>query len=672
MPESDDRKIERVQIAILSALGFVLSACTVPERLAVDETDYDFPASRSTIPTAEDEDNDFGAARGVPQPASKTGQGVKLVYKRPKQSPSNVRSLESNYLTETLYLNFVRAPAEEVVRAVIEQALGQIVTVGPGVRGEITLTSIHPVPTELALRSLETALTDQGLALMPTETGFSLLPLDRAEQSPHSLSSISQSRVGYGMAQRTLEHAKASDVIRLLDPLKSARVSVSLVASQNLLVLRGPRPDIEATLEIIDLLDSEWFTSRSLGVFEVRHASASALKGELDAVLRDAAGQSAPDIQTIALDRLNLIVVSAATEAGFSEAQVWLTRLDRQSTGGGTTLHYYSVKNRSATKLAETLRLAMGYDADAEDVNNGARPEVNIVAEDLNNGLIIRATREQYAEILIVLEKIDVLAPQVLIEATIVEVGLTDGFRFGVNWNFRSDGRSVTFSDLASGAVATQFPGFAVASIGSNIQAALSALESLTDVDVISAPKLMVVNNQVASLQVGDEVPIVVRQAQSVTDPGAPIVTDVELRDTGVILEVQPRIDASGFVELVVSQEVSDVSQTTTSGIDSPTIQQRRFSSTVAVKDGETVALGGLFRHSRSVVDSGVPILKDVPIIGTAFKSKDLTSRRTELIVFLTPRIVYDARDAREALDYLKRQMRVLMERQKPAGEMAQ
>ncbi|MEL7030197.1 MAG: type II and III secretion system protein, partial [Pseudomonadota bacterium] len=176
----------------------------------------------------------------------------------------------------------------------------------------------------------------------------------------------------------------------------------------------------------------------------------------------------------------------------------------------------------------------------------------------------------------------------------------------------------------------------------------------------VSAPKLMVINNQTATLQVGDEVPIVTRQAQSVVDPNAPLVTTVELRDTGVILEVKPRINSSHMVVLEVSQEVSDVTQTTTSGIDSPTIQQRRFSSTVAVQAGETVALGGLIRNTHSETETSVPLLGSLPVLGAAFRTRDITERRTELIVFLTPHIIGDVNAARETLDILRSQMRHL------------
>jgi general secretion pathway protein D len=167
----------------------------------------------------------------------------------------------------------------------------------------------------------------------------------------------------------------------------------------------------------------------------------------------------------------------------------------------------------------------------------------------------------------------------------------------------------------------------------------------------------MVLNNQTANLQVGDEVPVVTQTAQSVVDNNAPIVSAVQLRETGVILEVKPRINASDVVVLEITQEVSDVAETTTSGIDSPTIQQRKFTSTVAVKNNGTVALGGLIRETYSDNESGLPLLKDIPGIGYAFKSRDIKKRRTELIIFLTPRIIRTDADAQNAIHFIRREM---------------
>jgi general secretion pathway protein D len=170
----------------------------------------------------------------------------------------------------------------------------------------------------------------------------------------------------------------------------------------------------------------------------------------------------------------------------------------------------------------------------------------------------------------------------------------------------------------------------------------------------------MVLDNQTARLQVGDQVPIATQSAVSIGDPDAPIVNSIQFRDTGVVLEVTPRVNASGLVVLEVLQEVSDVIATTTSDIDSPTIQQRSIASTVAVQSGDTVALGGLIKDRNEESISGVPLLSSIPLFGNLFKTTGTSVRRTELLVLITPRVVRDRREALEVTDELRRRLSTL------------
>jgi general secretion pathway protein D len=175
-----------------------------------------------------------------------------------------------------------------------------------------------------------------------------------------------------------------------------------------------------------------------------------------------------------------------------------------------------------------------------------------------------------------------------------------------------------------------------------------------------------VLDNEPARLQVGDQVPIAIRSAQSITDVDAPIVNEIEYRDTGVILDIIPRVNTSGLVVLDIIQEVSDVGATSTAagttvteGI-TPTISQRRIASTIAVNSGETIALGGLIRDSNTETVQGVPLLSDIPILGNLFKTTTDIKRRTELLVLLTPRVVRDSGDARNITEELRRRLRAL------------
>jgi general secretion pathway protein D len=167
----------------------------------------------------------------------------------------------------------------------------------------------------------------------------------------------------------------------------------------------------------------------------------------------------------------------------------------------------------------------------------------------------------------------------------------------------------------------------------------------------------MVLDNQTATINVGDEIPVPTRQSTSNVDPNAPTVNEIQFRDTGITLEVTPRVNNSGLVTMDIRQEVSNAVATTSSNIDAPTIQQRQIESTVAINSGETIILGGLIRDSVTQNEGGIPGLYKIPLIGKFFGNTSVEERRTELIVLLTPRVVRNNMDAKKITDEFRRKL---------------
>ncbi|MFO1129581.1 MAG: type II secretion system secretin GspD [Rhodospirillales bacterium] len=298
-----------------------------------------------------------------------------------------------------------------------------------------------------------------------------------------------------------------------------------------------------------------------------------------------------------------------------------------------------------------------------EEVNLGVAP-IRIIADDVKNALVILATPKDFRLVEAALKKLDVTPLQVLVEATILEVVLNDALRYGVEWFFKSGNNELSFStrSLAAGALtAPVLPGFTYFLQTSDLRLIVNALDQVTTVNVLSAPQVFVLDNETATLQVGDQVPISTQSSQSTISADAPIVNSVEYRDTGVILAVTPRVNSGGLVTMDVIQEVSNVSQQTDSNIstlqNSPVIQQRRLESTVAVQSGGTVALGGLIRDAQSATSQGLPFLSRIPFIGWLFGQRADSSERTELLVLLTPRVVSNQEEAVRLTDEVKRRM---------------
>lgn len=295
--------------------------------------------------------------------------------------------------------------------------------------------------------------------------------------------------------------------------------------------------------------------------------------------------------------------------------------------------------------------------------NTAKQGDLRIVANNDSNSLLVLAMPAEFSVIEAALLRLDSPSRQVLIEASLAEVTLTDDLRYGIQWNYNGKKGPVTLSDSSSGKISQKFPGLSFLFTGStDISAVLNALESVTKVRVISSPKLVTLNNHTAQLQVGDEVPVTTQSAISVGTAGAPIVNSVQLRNTGVILEVTPRVNKNGLVQLDISQEVSNSIPTTTSNIDSPTIQQRKLTSTVVVKNGDTVALGGLITENITKSKSGVPYLAKIPLLGALFRDTNNTSTRTELILLITPRVMRDDDEFQTVMDDLRGEFQSLKE----------
>ena len=301
---------------------------------------------------------------------------------------------------------------------------------------------------------------------------------------------------------------------------------------------------------------------------------------------------------------------------------------------------------------------------------------IRIIANRRNNALLIYATPSEYAVIEGMLRKIDIIPLQVLIEATIAEVTLNDSLNYGTQFYLGNKfagaltqaGPAATTATTTSGtatpnvftvggvptAIGSNFPGFVLAN---GIREVINALADVTQIKVLSAPQLMVLDNEPARLQVGSLVPVLTQSQQSTISPGAPIVNSVDYRDTGVIMLVTPRVNSGGLVTLDISQEVSNVSSQTTGNINSPTFDQRLIRTRVAVQDSQTVGMAGLIRDADTQGNAGIPVLKDIPVLGSLVSSQTSNRVRTELLVLITPHVVKDQRDARALTEDLRNKL---------------
>jgi general secretion pathway protein D len=286
---------------------------------------------------------------------------------------------------------------------------------------------------------------------------------------------------------------------------------------------------------------------------------------------------------------------------------------------------------------------------------------IRIIANHKNNAILYFATAEEASTIEGMMHKIDIVPLQVRIDATIAEVTLNDNLKYGTQFFFKNGGITGELSETARATTTAptgDLPGFVLSKGTSAVRATISALQSVTNVRVLSSPQLLVLDNQMARLQVGDNVPYLTQSAQSTITNTADIINSVSYQETGVILQVVPQVNSGGLVTLDISQEVSDVATTKTSGIDSPTFSERKVRSHVVVQDGQTIGLAGLISDNTSRGNDGIPYLKDIPILGSLFSTQDNTRQRTELLILITPHVLQDQRDARSLTQDMREKLR--------------
>jgi general secretion pathway protein D len=296
---------------------------------------------------------------------------------------------------------------------------------------------------------------------------------------------------------------------------------------------------------------------------------------------------------------------------------------------------------------------------------------LRIIPDDHNNSVMIYATQDEEDRIDGMLRKIDILPLQVRIDATIAEVTLNSQLQYGTQFFFRSGGINGILNNTsgptplgstpASTILSTAFPGFILSGSGAGgAPIALQALQAVTTVKVLSSPELMVLDGETARLQVGQLVPYLTSSSQS-TVANSAVINNINYQPTGVIMSVTPRVSEDGLVTLDISQQVSSVDtsvSTTTTGISSPTFSEQDVSSRVTVKDGQTVGLAGLITDNLTKSNSGIPFLKDIPLIGLLAGTQNNTRTRDELLILITPHVQYDENDARALTADLQSQLR--------------
>ena len=594
-------------------------------------------------------------------------------------------------------LHFVDADVADVAKAVLGDLLKLNYVISPKVKGTLTLNTNRPIKRIDVLPSLQTALLLAGATAVEVKGVWRVVPRKDAPFQGRPISSqyqVGKRSSSFAVEIVQLNFVAATEMKRLLAPLVPSENILRVDSSANLLVLGGDAEERDAMRDQISIFDVDWMAGMSFAFVRLYEADANIIADELHEILGKETGRIRGLVRIVPVERLNALLLISPQISYLNRLKVWVQKLDRgPDSYDGLQLYVYRVQNGKAADITQILGRIFGklsgsnqsgssinvegvplaqasqaaayFDGSGDNNARGRGAFKNksvpqFTADEPNNSILILSTKSQYANIKSTLKRLDIRPLQVLIETTIAEVTLSDELKYGVQYYLQSGNFSVLRTATTSLTPAVPVPGFAMLFSAGKNEVILDLLESKTKVRLLSAPHMMVLNNQTATLQVGNEVPVKTQSTTNVQSADGTIVSSIEYRNTGVLMTLTPRVNDNGLVLLDIVQEVSDVSQTTTSGIDSPSFTQRKFTSSIAIQDGETVALGGLISDSRVTSRVGLPLLSEIPYLGSLFSTSSETGGRTELLVLITPHVIRTNEDSRGVTREIREKMKAI------------
>ncbi|MGR8932956.1 MAG: type II secretion system secretin GspD [Gammaproteobacteria bacterium] len=647
-----------------------------------------------------------------------------LVGSLTKEEKRYVASREGKFT-----LNFESAELSEVVKVILGDTLQVNYSISPKVVGKVSLQTSRPLSQEELLPTLELLLQANNAALIKDGAVYRIEPVASAVSSGNAAKLAFPGKklpVGFQVRVIPLRYVSAKEMQDILKPMITPATLLRADSARNLLMLAGTETELENIQETVNVFDVNYMQGMSFGIFPFSNVDAATADKELAEIFGYTSGGAMEEMfKTVIIERLNALLVITPQIKYLEQIKIWIERLDRANTASAGGVNVYRAQHVKAVDLAATLSdifmvsggtqtakppsVAAGRSATqvsskttsgtaattapggtqaaatktsstrsasftaAGNARVGNVGDIRIIADEGNNSLIIVAAAQDYEIIRNVIKQLDVMPLQVHIDATILGVDLTDDLKYGVEWKFSTSIEGYqglgTIGGLATAAAAAGTGGFSyVLSHANDVKAVISALDDHNNLTVLSSPSLMVLNNQEANIQVGDQIPIRTSQTSTiptttVTNPDQNInnttfaSSGIEMKDTGVKLKVTPRVNAGGMVLMDIEQSVDTARTTTTSGIDSPTILKRAITSSVAIASGETVLLGGLISEEDTDNNSGVPWFKDIPLFGPIFSTTERKKIRRELIVLITPTVVEDKIDARLVTDEYRRKL---------------
>ncbi len=586
---------------------------------------------------------------------------------------------------EPISLNIDSMPLPAFINEVFGNLLNQSFQISPNLSKKqdlVTIRIVEPVaPTDLYYAAKQ-VLDTYGVTIL-TESGILRFNLSQRGGSAEPPLIIS----GQALPTVPITHRPVFFVVPLkvvknnnaAGWLKEAFAGQSLIVTQdpyrNAIWLKGKQEVVAQAAKVLKILDKPLMRGQHSLRIEPVFLGADKLVERLIDVLRaegyDATTKASGTINFLPIDETNSIIVFATDKSALTHVRKWVIELDKPlKQTKADNIFFYPVQNILARSISDVLNQVGTSGGTAKvkatsDVNNSSGTVSGaarmLVVDEGRNALLFKGNAEQWAALLPIIKKMDQPALQVLLEVTVAEVKLSEDFSFGIEWAINNASLPGDVADIAKNAINIGSNGISYYPMNSSgsTRAVLNALAGNSNVKLLQTPRILVRSGAQASINVGDEVPIVTAQSSSPQQEGGTnaLLQSVQYRKTGNTLTITPVIYPGGQVDIELSQEISSAQKTSTSELNSPTILNRSLNTSFTVKNGGSVLVGGLIQTEDVEGETRVPFLSDIPFIGKLFTQQTMSSSRTELMILVVPYIIRDNLDAKAVTEAFNKRL---------------
>jgi len=672
---------------------FILMGCTNQSHIRV-ETDENKQGVVSTVVEKYDEPIIVNSYEELEEPSIEKHQSKKDEKHQSKKEVEALPSFEENEIKDfkissnaikkpsiivkgkNLKVNIESIPLNKFIDFIFSSVLKLNYSVEKEVKAlkqPINLNMSEPLPKQALFNVVERILKKESVTLTK-DNGTIFLSLSTSQAMKDDLS---DKYIFFGrkipahieddkkvMIFVPYYYINPKSSFKILKRLGAGHVSFSYIKG-NIQILDGKARDVRQTLEMISIIDSLGIEKKSPYLIELENIEVKKFKSELVSIFKSNAIPIANSINDTGIvlteiKELNGLLVLTPKESWLERVLFWKKKLDIPSEveTDYSQLYSYKVKYRKVDELAEVLSNVLTLNKENHENNQSkvarrnSKTSINIKSDLHTNTLMMNITPAQYKTILPIIKKLDTLPLQVMVEVILAEVTMTDGFSLGFEWallnNNAIKGRAIHLNGTEH---TLGFGGKGITSslFSKNLTSIINSYASENKLEILSRPRLVILNNKVGNINIGQQVPVLSSEVSTVGGQGSlNPVQNISYVSTGMTLNLTPTINSNGSLTMNIAITLSEAQKNTKSGIDSPIIVNRSLTTSAVMQSGNSILLGGMISHNKSDGHGGVPFLQDLPWVGNVFKSQSESHEKTELIILIKPKILKNNLDLYE------------------------